>query len=73
MVSSTEAIQRVATPAIQVEIPMASTMTSTPDPSVDEECLQVDLDTGVGEDTRRLDPKATRILSEMVAATWEVH
>jgi hypothetical protein len=48
-------------------------MTSTPDPSVGEECLQADLDMGVGEDARRLDPKAARILSEVVVAMWEVH
>jgi hypothetical protein len=52
---------------------MASAMTSTPDPSVGEECLQADLDMGVGEDARRLDPKAARILSEVVVAMWEVH
>jgi hypothetical protein len=52
---------------------MASAMTSTPDPSVGEECLQADLDMDVGEDARRLDPKAARILSEVVVAMWEVH
>jgi hypothetical protein len=73
VVSSTEAIQRVVAPTLQVEIPTASVMASTPDPSVGEECLLADLDTGVGEDGRRLDPKAARILPEVVAATWEVH
>jgi hypothetical protein len=38
-----------------------------------EECLQVDLDKGVEEDARSLDPKAARILPEAVTATWEVH
>jgi hypothetical protein len=52
---------------------MASVTASTLDPSVGEECLQVDLDTGVGEDARRLHSKAARILPEAVAATWEVH
>jgi hypothetical protein len=52
-----EAIQRAATPALQVEIPKASMTPSTPDPSVGEECLQADLDMGVGEDARRLDTR----------------
>jgi hypothetical protein len=52
---------------------MASVMVSTPDPSVGEECLQIDLDTGVGEDARSLDPKAARILPESVVAMWVVH
>jgi hypothetical protein len=43
-----------------MEIPTASASASTPDPSMGEECLQVDL-------------KAARILSEAVAAMWEVH
>jgi hypothetical protein len=72
-VSSTEAIQRAVASVLQVEIPTASVMTSTFDPSVGEECLQPDLDTSVGEDVRSLDLKAARILSEAVAATWEVH
>jgi hypothetical protein len=62
-----------ATPALQVEIPMASVTAITPGPSVGEECLQADLDTGVGEDTRRLDPKEARILPEAMATTWDVH
>jgi hypothetical protein len=66
-------MQRAAAPALQVEFPTASVMTSTPDPSVDDECLQADLDTVVGEDARSLDPKAARILSELVATTCEVH
>jgi hypothetical protein len=73
MVSSMEAIQRAAVPALQVEIPTASATTSTPDPFVGEQSLQDDLDTGVEEDARSLDPKAARILPEVVAATWEVH
>jgi hypothetical protein len=71
--SSTEEIQRVVAPALQVEIPMAAMLASSPDPSVGEEVLQADLDTAVGVDASSLDPKVARILSEAVAATWEVH
>jgi hypothetical protein len=46
---------------------------NAPDPSVGEKCLQADLNMGVDEDTKRLDQKAARILSEVVVATWEVH
>jgi hypothetical protein len=70
-VSSTEAIQRAVVPALQLEIPTASASASTPDPSVGEEGFQADLDTAVGADANRLDPKAARILPEAVAATWE--
>jgi hypothetical protein len=63
-------IQRVAAPVLQVEIPMALASASTPDPSVGEECLQADLDTAVGADASSLDPKAARILPEVVADTW---
>jgi hypothetical protein len=42
-------------------------MDSIPDPSVGEECLQADLDTGVGEDARSLN------LQEVVATMWKVH
>jgi hypothetical protein len=52
---------------------MTSVMASTPDPSVGDECLQADLDKGVGEDARSLDPKKARIPPEAVAATWKVH
>jgi hypothetical protein len=52
---------------------MMSAADSTHDPSVGEECLQADLDTSVGEDSRRLDPKAVRILPEAVVAMWEVY
>jgi hypothetical protein len=52
---------------------MASTLTSTPDPSMGEECRKADLDMAMGEDTRSLDLLAARILLEAVAATWEVH
>jgi hypothetical protein len=38
-----------------------------------EEGLQADLDTTVGADSSSLDLKAVTILSEAVAATWEVH
>jgi hypothetical protein len=70
-VSSTEVIQRAAAPVLQVEIPTAAA--SSRDPSVGEEGLQADLDTAVRADTSSMDPKAARILSEAVAATWEVH
>jgi hypothetical protein len=72
-VSSTEVIQRAAAPALQVEIPTVSASASTPDPSMGEEGLQADLDTTVGADSSSLDLKAVTILSEAVAATWEVH
>jgi hypothetical protein len=72
-VSSTEAIQRAAAPAIQVEIPMMMVAASSPGPSVGAEGLQADPDTAIGTDASSLDPKATRILPEAVAATWEVH
>jgi hypothetical protein len=71
--SSTEAIQKVAAPALHVGIPTVSASASTPDPSVGEECLQADLDTAVGTDASSLDPKAARIMLEVVMATWEVH
>jgi hypothetical protein len=70
----TKVIQRVATPALQVEIPMASVSasTNTPDPPVGK-CLQADLDTAVGADANSLDPKVAKTLPEAVATTWEVH
>jgi hypothetical protein len=46
---------------------------SNPDPSLGEECRKADLDMHVGKDARSLDLKATRILPEVVAATWKVH
>jgi hypothetical protein len=46
---------------------------STRNPSLGDECQKVDLDTAVGEDARSLDLKAARILTEAMAATWEVH
>jgi hypothetical protein len=52
---------------------MVSASASTPDPSMGEEGLQADLDTTVGADSSSLDLKAVTILSEAVAATWEVH
>jgi hypothetical protein len=58
--------------ALQVEIPTTSATASTPDPSVGE-CLLADLDMGVGEDARRLDPKVARNLLEALADVWEVH
>jgi hypothetical protein len=66
-------MQRAAVPALQVEFPTASVTASTPDPSVDDECLQADLDTVVGEDARSMDLKAPRILPEAAVVTWEVH
>jgi hypothetical protein len=72
VVSSIETIQRVATHALQMEIPTAAAAASSPDPSVGKEGLQADLDTVVGVNASSLDPKAVRILSEAVATTWEV-
>jgi hypothetical protein len=78
--SSMEAVQRAAVPTqveipmaalvptLQVEIPMVAVAASSPDLSVGEEGLQADLDTAVGADASRLDLKAARILSEVVAA-----
>jgi hypothetical protein len=68
-----EAMQRAATPALQVEIPTASVLASTHGPSVGEQCLQADQDTAIGADASSLDPKAPRILSEAVVAMWEVY
>jgi hypothetical protein len=51
-----EVIQKVAVPALQVEIPMASASASTSDLSVREECLYTDLDTTVGTNASSLDP-----------------
>jgi hypothetical protein len=66
--------QRTVTPALQVEIPMASTSASTSDPfRGGGEGLKANLDTAIGADAGSLDLKAARILSEVVAATWEVH
>jgi hypothetical protein len=59
--------------ALQVEIPTAVAVASSPDPFVDEESLQADLDTAVGADASSLDLKVARILPEVVAITWEVH
>jgi hypothetical protein len=73
VLSSPEAIQRVAAPPLQVEIPMAAVVASSPDPSVGEEGLQADLDMTVGADASSLDPKAARILPEAVPATQEEH
>jgi hypothetical protein len=73
VLSSTEAIQRVAMPALQVEIPMAVVTAGSPDAYVGEEGLQTDLDTIVGADANSLDMKVARILHEAVAATREVH
>jgi hypothetical protein len=56
---------------LQVEIPLVAA--SSPDPSVGEESLQTDLDMTVGVDTSSLDPKAVRILLDVMLVTWEVH
>jgi hypothetical protein len=53
--SSTEAIQRVVAPALQVELPMASATTSNSDMFVGEECRKADVDTAMGEDARSLE------------------
>jgi hypothetical protein len=84
--SSPEAIQRVAAPALPVEIPTTAVapalqveiitvavVASSPDPSVVEEGLQTDLDTTIGADASSLDLKVARILPEAVPATREVH
>jgi hypothetical protein len=71
--SSTKAIQRAAAPTLQVEIPSVVASTSSLDPSMEEEGLQLDLDMTVEADASSLDPKAARILSEAVVAMWEVH
>jgi hypothetical protein len=42
----------VAAPALQVEIPTAAAVASSPDPSVGEEGLQADLDTTIGADAQ---------------------
>jgi hypothetical protein len=60
-------------PTLQVEIPMAVVAASSPDPSVGEEGLQANLDTAAGADASSLDPKATRILLEVVTTTWKGH
>jgi hypothetical protein len=70
--SSTEVIQRAAAPVLHVEIPTA-VAASSPDPSVGEEGLHADLDMVVGVDAGSLDPKAARILPEVVTTMWEVH
>jgi hypothetical protein len=67
-VSSTKAIQRASTPALQVELPTASVTASNADPSMGEECQKADLNTAVGEDAKSLDLKAARILPEAVVA-----
>jgi hypothetical protein len=71
--SSTKAIQRAAAPTLQVEIPSVVASTSSLDPSVEEEGLQLDLDMTVEADASSLVLKAARILPEAVVAMWEVH
>jgi hypothetical protein len=43
VVSSMEVFQRAASPALQVELPTASTTASNPDPAVGEECQKTNL------------------------------
>jgi hypothetical protein len=68
-----ESSQRAAAHALLVEIPTTAATTSSSDPSVGEGGLQADLNIVMRADTRSQDPKAARILLEMVAAMWEVH
>jgi hypothetical protein len=49
-------------------IPTAAAVASSPDPSMGEEGLQADLDTAVVADASCLDPKAAKIVSEVVGA-----
>jgi hypothetical protein len=55
-----------------VEIPTVVVAASSPDLSVGEEGLRVDMDTAIGANASSLDPKESRILSKVVPTTWEV-
>jgi hypothetical protein len=70
-----EASQRAAAHAFQVEIPTvaATAAANSPDLSMGEGGLQAVLDMATRVDAKSLDPKAARIRSKAVAATWEVH
>jgi hypothetical protein len=68
-----EVSQRAATHALLAEIPMAVVAASSPDPSMGEGDLHADLNMAAGVDATSLDPKAARILLEVVVAMWEVH
>ncbi len=76
-VAPTEAIQRAVALALQVEIPAMAVVPALqveiPMVAVAASSLQDDQDTAIWADTRSLNPKAARILSEVVAATREVH
>jgi hypothetical protein len=72
-VSSTEAFQRAAMPALQVELSMALARTNNPGPAVGKECRKTYLDIAVGEGAISLDLKAARSLSEAMVAMWKVH
>jgi hypothetical protein len=54
-VSSTEAFQRAAMPALQVDLTIALVTASNPNPSMEEECWKSNLDMTMGEDARSLD------------------
>jgi hypothetical protein len=72
-VSSTEVFQRVAAPALYVELSTVMATASNPDLGVGEECRRVDLNAAVGEGARSMDLLVARSLPEAVAATWKVH
>jgi hypothetical protein len=57
VVSSTEAIQRAAAPALQVEIPTMASLARSPDLSMGEEGLQAKPDTTIGADASSLDQR----------------
>jgi hypothetical protein len=48
---------KAVVPTPQVEIPIASVMANTLNPSMGEECRKADLDTTLGEDARSRDLK----------------
>jgi hypothetical protein len=63
----------VVVTALQVELPTASTSASNPDLAMVKVCRKANLDMDVGEGARSLHLKVTRIMPELVMATWEVH
>jgi hypothetical protein len=56
-VTSTEASQRAAAHALQVEIPTAVVAANSPDPSAGDGSLQADLDTAARADAKSLVPE----------------
>jgi hypothetical protein len=72
-VSTTEAFQRVAVPALHVELPIASATANNLDSGVREECRKVDQDAAMGEGTRSLELSVARSLAAAVAVTCKVH